>query len=345
MTRALVVDDSHFMRTVITDVLETAGIEVVATASDGERAVAAAETHEPDVITMDVEMPRMNGIEAVREIMNRVPTPILMLSAHTEDGTDATFEAMNEGAVDFFAKPGGEVSTGISGHRDHLVEKIRSVAKADPSSHVQTQTETATVEPTREYVETPTVVIGASTGGPKVVESIVSRLPLDADLRLLIVQHMPGNFTERFAARLDAESEYDIREASDGDSVAGGTGLVAKGGHHMRVTDGSRGRLRVELTDGPRRHGVRPAIDATMESASATVDGALVGVVLTGMGADGAAGVRAIHEAGGHTIAQDEETASVFGIPRRAIETDCVDAVLPGDRITNGILETISQNG
>lgn len=345
MTRALVVDDSHFMRTVITDILETDGIEVVAQASNGERAVAAATEHEPDVITMDVEMPHMNGIDAVREIMDRVPTPILMLSAHTEDGADATFDAMDEGAVGFFAKPGGEVSTGISTHRENLVEKIHSVARADVSSSVREQTQSTTVEDSREYVENPTVIIGASTGGPKVVESVVSKLPLEAGLRLLIVQHMPGSFTKRFANRLDARSEYDIREASDGDSVSGGTGLVAKGGHHMSVTADSGDRLRVHLTDGPRRHGVRPAIDVTMESASEAVDGPLVGVVLTGMGTDGAMGVQAIKGAGGTTIAQDRETSSVFGIPARAIETNCVDTVLPREQITNGILETISQNG
>ena len=348
MTRALVVDDSHFMRTVITDILESGGVEVVSQAKDGEQAVAAVEQYDPDVVTMDVEMPTLNGIEAVERIMDDHPVPILMLSAHTAEGAEATFEALEKGAVDFLPKPGGEISTELSSQRDRLVEKVTSVARADVSGGTGTVSGTQPSTPApgarrNAYVEHPTLVIGASTGGPNVVESIVSALPRDADLRLLIVQHMPGSFTKRFAKRLDARSEYDIKEATDGDRISGGEGLVAKGEYHMNVSHYSGGRLRVRLTEEERLHGVRPAIDVTMESAASVVDDPLVGVVLTGMGNDGAAGIEAIKTAGGTTIAQNEATCSVFGIPARAIETGCVDTVLPAGDISEEILRTITQ--
>lgn len=343
MTRAVVVDDSHFMRTVISDILESGDIEVVAQASNGEEAVAVVAEREPDVVTMDVEMPRMDGIEAVEEIMATTPTPILMLSAHTEAGAKATFEALDRGAIDVLAKPGGEVSTGISAHKDDLVSKVRSVARADVGVAAPTDSTPAPIEPDDAYVENATVVIGASTGGPSVVENVLSGLPRSSNLRVLVVQHMPDSFTARFAKRLDDRTEYDVREAADGDRIGGGEALVARGDYHMAVSNYANGRLRVRLTRESERHGVRPAIDVTMETAAETITDPLTGVVLTGMGADGAAGIEAIKGAGGRTIAQDEATCSVFGIPARAIETGCVDDVLPADRVARGILSAVGK--
>ena len=345
MTQAVVVDDSHFMRTVISDILEDGGIDVVAQASDGAAGVEAVETHDPDVVTMDVEMPRMDGIEAVEEIMATNPTPILMLSAHTEDGAEATFEALEKGAVDFLAKPGGEVSTEISAHGDALVAKVESATRADPSSVEQVDTTTGPLDADHRYVRNPTLIVGASTGGPRVVERVLSSLPLAADLRVLVVQHMPDGFTGRFADRLDRRSEYDVREADDGARIAGGEALVAKGDYHMEVAGYGNGRLRVRLQQDEQLHGVRPAIDVTMGTAAEKVDGPLTGVVLTGMGSDGAAGIEAVKAAGGATLAQDEASCSVFGIPARAIETGCVDAVHSADEMGKAILDTIRANG
>ena len=345
MTRAVVVDDSHFMRTVISDIIDDGGMDVVAQASDGEQAVDAVTTHEPDVVTMDVEMPRMSGIEAVEEIMATIPTPVVMLSAHTEDGAEATFEALEKGAVDFLAKPGGEVSTEISAHGDALVEKIRSAARADVSSVGEAETSPGTIDADHGYVEKPTLIIGASTGGPRVIERVVSDLPREADLRVLVVQHMPDGFTERFAARLDRRSEYDVSEARDGMRLGGGEAVVAKGGYHMAVAGYGGGRLRIQLTEDDALHGVRPAIDVTMETAAEKVSDPLTAVVLTGMGSDGAVGIEAVKDVGGATLAQDEETCSVFGIPARAIETGCVDRVLPADEMSKAILTTIRETG
>jgi len=345
MTQAVVVDDSHFMRTVISDILEDAGIDVVGQAGDGESGAAAVAEHDPDVVTMDVEMPRMNGIEAVEEIMATSPTPVVMLSAHTDDGAEATFEAMEKGAVDFLAKPGGEVSTEISAHGDALVEKVRSAARADPASAGDVAATDDVVEADHEYVENPTLVVGASTGGPRVVEKVLSDLPRAADFRVLIVQHMPDGFTERFAARLDRRSEYDVREAEDGMRIGGGQAVVAKGDYHMEVAGYGNGRLRIRLQREPQLHGVRPAIDVTMETAAETVSGPLTGVVLTGMGKDGAAGIEAISAVGGATLAQDEASCSVFGIPARAIETGSVDRVRSADEMGKAILDTIREDG
>jgi len=346
MIRALVVDDSHFMRTVITDILEDGGIDVVAQGTTGREAVALVEEHDPDVVTMDVEMPEMNGIDAVGEIMDRHPVPIMMLSALTTEGADATFEAMERGAVDFFAKPGGTISTELSSHKRELVDAVTSVARSDPTAHrnVTRRDDSVARSPSHGYVENPTLVVGASTGGPNVVEEILTGLPREADLRVLVVQHMPKEFTGRFATRLDAKSDYDVREATDGERIAGGDALVARGDHHMLVSGYSNGRLRVKLDQSEPVHSVRPAIDVTMRSVAERVTGPLTGVVLTGMGADGADGMVAIDAAGGATIAQDEDTCAVFGIPARAIETGCIDDVRPADELVDAILETIRRD-
>ncbi|CQH54930.1 protein-glutamate methylesterase CheB [Halobacterium hubeiense] len=347
MTKALVVDDSHFMRTVISDILENGGVEVIDTAANGKQAVKKVEELDPDVVTMDVEMPEMNGIEAVEAITERHPTPILMLSALTTEDADATLEAMEKGAVDTFAKPGGTISTELSGHSEELVAAVEDVAAADPTAGHDVQQSaptTSTPAADADYVENPTLLIGASTGGPNVVESILSALPGEAKFRVLIVQHMPDQFTSRFANRLDQTSEYDIKEAADGDRISGGEGLVARGDYHMQVSGYSNGRLRVRLDQSERRHSVRPAIDVTMESAAEHIMDPLVAVVLTGMGTDGADGIRAVKDAGGSTFAQDEATSAVFGIPERAIETGCVDEVLPADRLTEAITDSIRRS-
>ncbi|WP_299331443.1 chemotaxis-specific protein-glutamate methyltransferase CheB [Haloplanus sp.] len=342
--QAVVVDDSHFMRTMLSDILEKGGVEVVDTAADGAEAVATVREIRPDVVTMDLQMPDVGGLEAVERIMNDCPTPILMLSAHTADGADVTFEALEAGAVDFFTKPGGEVSTQMSGQADQLVRKVNAVASADVSGgRNSTGSPTSTTAVGRSddpgCQEGATVVIASSTGGPTVVERIVASLPRAADLRVIIVQHMPDAFTGRFADRLDAATEYDVQEATDGDRIGGGDVLVAPGGKHLRIAGAGGGRLRIKLTEDPPEHGVRPAADVTMRSAVDAVDEPLVGVVLTGMGADGAAGVEAINEAGGHVVVQDEASSAVFGMPKRAIERGCVDDILPADEVPEGILE------
>ena len=342
-TTAVVVDDSNFMRIVIGDILESGGIEVVATASDGAEAVRVVEQHDPDVVTMDVEMPGVGGIEAVERIMATHPTPILMLSAHTEEGASVTFEAIERGAVDFFTKPGGEISAGMARFEEQLVEQVHSVAKSSvgPDGVGSSPGHVHTEIPAADFEANPTLVVGASTGGPHAVERLLSDLPLAADFRVLVVQHMPEGFTGRFAERLDGVSDYDVCEARDAIRVAGGEAVVARGGYHLRASNYRRGQVTLELTDGPARHGVRPAIDVTMESVATVVDDPLVAVILTGMGRDGAAGVERVKAAGGVIVAQDEATSAVFGMPKQAIETGCVDTVEPLSGIPRAVVQSI----
>ncbi len=349
MLRAVIADDSGVMRELLTKILESGNVDVVARAEDGHEAVESILTHEPDVATVDIEMPGLDGIEVIERVMETNPTPILVVSALTERGADATFDALEAGAIDFFTKPSGHLSVDIWSKRDEILEKLEVVAKADltaadrgespAESGADGDASQAATGPTVDeaFPNDPTLVVGASTGGPRVVERVLAELPIEGGLRILVVQHMADHYTSRFATRLNRRTEYEIREASDGDTVGPGEARLAKGGTHLAVTRCRNGTLTVTNDTGPQRHNVRPAIDVTMETVAETVTGNLVGVILTGMGADGAAGISAIKAAGGKTIVQDEETSRIFGMPEKAIETGDVDMVLPEDRIAEGI--------
>ena len=356
--RAVVVDDSPFMRGLIADLLTDAGVTVVGEAGDGAEALSVVAETRPDVVTMDVEMPGMGGLEAVERLMDETPTPVLMLSAHTAAGAEVTFEALERGAVDFFAKPGGEVSTGVSRESDRLVEAVKSVAGADLTAATRGRRErdraggasgpstgtrrsstrsTGSSDGASVDVDAPlTVVIAASTGGPNAVERVMSALPM-ADCRVVIVQHMPEAFTSRFADRLDEASAYDVREASDGARIGTGEAIVARGGSHTRIDSYRAGRLRVKLVEDGSQS-VTPAADVTMRSAAEVVDDPLVGVVLTGMGADASEGIRAMADAGARTISQSEDTCVIYGMPKRAVETGSVDEVCDLDDVAGAIV-------
>lgn len=341
--RAIVTDDSPFMQQMIADILEDGGITVVAKAGDGEEVIEAVREYEPDVVTMDIQMPGMNGVQATQRIMDEQPTPILMLSAHASESASVTFEALENGAVDFFAKPGGEVSTQMQRHRERLIEEVKAVAEAQVSSPERGAGGLETDIHEARTASDATIIIGSSTGGPTVVEQLVSSLPRELGYRVVIVQHMPSGFTERFATRLDKNSEYDVWEAADGDRVGAGEAVVAPGDFHLEVENYSTGRLRVGLNENPPVNGVRPSVDVTLRTAAETIDDYLVGVILTGMGRDGADGVSAIAEIGAGVIAQDEATSAVFGMPKQAIATGYVDAVLPIEEIPRRIQSLVQQ--
>jgi two-component system chemotaxis response regulator CheB len=337
-------------------------VTVAGEAGDGAEALSVVAETRPDVVTMDVEMPGMDGLEAVERLMDETPTPVLMLSAHTAEGAEVTFEALERGAVDFFAKPGGEVSTGVSRESGRLVEAVRSVAEADLDAATRDRREgdragrTGARSPSRAGragrssagatgssgartvdVDAPlTVVIAASTGGPNAVERVMSALPM-TDCRVVIVQHMPEAFTSRFAGRLDEASAYDVREASDGARIGTGEAIVARGGSHTRIDSYRAGRLRVRLVEDDSQS-VTPAADVTMRSAAEVVDDPLVGVVLTGMGADASEGIRAMADAGARTIAQSEDTCVIYGMPKRAVQTGSVDRVCDLDDVAGAIV-------
>ncbi len=356
MSLVLVVDDSKFMRTVLRNTLQDYGYSVIE-AANGEEAIEKVNSHDPDVVTMDVEMPRMGGLEATERIMKENPVPILMLSAYTTEGADITLDALKKGAVDFIGKPEGKESpiTAV-GFGDDFVDTVAAVSRADIEEIVRTaphvssdasdrpspsqQASIARPRPKLDDEETPTIAIGASTGGPSLIEEIVREFPRDLDATIFVVQHMPEGFTERYANRLDNLTEYKVVEGADGMTVSPGTVYIAPGGLHMRVSNDPTPRI---VTEELRDHSTT-SINITLESIAEAFDPPLVTTLLTGMGGDGADALDSIKEAGGYVIAQDEETSPVFGIPRRAIQTGNVDDVLSDYELVKGIVEGIEES-
>jgi two-component system chemotaxis response regulator CheB len=301
-------------------------------AKDGLEGVEQTEKLKPDVVTMDFNMPRMDGAQAVREIMRRRPTPVIMLSAHTRDGARETFEALAAGAVDFLTKPSGEVSADFQAIAPRLVEKIVATAGVTPREvqpvaprRPKHDPGLSTWPPTGPKV----VVVGVSTGGPTALTRVVPAIGGDAGYAMIVVQHMPAQFTATLAERLDGISVVEVREAQHGDKPRRGLVLVAPGDRHLEFADNGT----LVLTDGPEVNGCRPSADVTMRSAARVFGRRAVGVIMTGMGKDGAEGMAAIRAAGGMTLAQDRASCVIWGMPRAAIEAGVVDEVLPLDDI------------
>ncbi|GMV37107.1 MAG: chemotaxis response regulator protein-glutamate methylesterase [Fimbriimonadales bacterium] len=341
--RVLVVDDSAFMRRLITDFLQSdPAIRVAGHAADGREALEVIPHLQPDVITLDVVMPEMDGIETLRRIMSSRPRPVVMLSSHTMEGAAPTIRALELGAVDFVAKPAEGGAQAMAAMRTELIEKVTAAARvrapglrplAAPSGAVLRSDHSSGNNPTGR--EEQVVVIGASTGGPKALTHIFGALPPGFRPAMLVVQHMPLGFPELLAGRLSSIGTMRVRVAAEGERVSPGEALLAPGGSHMRVSaEGS-----VLLTNEPPVQGVRPAADITMQSAAQVFGDRVVGVVLTGMGRDGTAGLQAIRARGGYTLAEAEESCVVFGMPKSAIEAGCVDCVVPLEGIVPAILQ------
>lgn len=361
MADVVVVDDSQFMRVQIREILEEGGHTVVAEAENGTEGIEAVRTHRPDVVTMDVKMPGIDGIETVSKLMTTDPTPVLMLSRYTEEGAETTLDALDAGAVDFLMKPDGEVTTSLVEYADDLVELVDVVAAADveaissdptsapipsPNSHTPTVPDPVSAPDlaTTDWETPPTLLIAASTGGPSEIHTVLGALPANAGIRVIIVQHMPEQFTDRFASRLNEISEFAVREAADGGRVGQNEAVVARGGHHLEIDRDLGEDLLVSLTEDPPVHSVRPAADVTLESAAKTVSGPLVGVVLSGMGYDGAVGAEWVADAGGTVLVQDPDTASIASMPENAIETGVVDESYPADELPEAIVELLKSD-
>ena len=324
--RVLVVDDSAFMRKIIKKMINSdPHLTVVGTAFDGLNALKKIPKLEPDVITLDVNMPRLDGLSTLKAIMQDYPKPVIMLSATTQEGAETTFKALKLGAVDYIPKPSGQISLDIEQIRNELVTKIKTAAQANIVKR-----EPADYSPieTKKEIKEKIITIGASTGGPPALEEILVQLPENTP-PILIVQHMPSGFTNSFAKRLDRMCSFKVKEAIDGETVEPGQAIVAKGGYHMTITKFGG----IQLDIGPPEHGMRPAVDPMMRSAAEAYGSETIGVILTGMGRDGSAGLNYIKMRGGRTMAQNEETSTVFGMPKVAIEEGHVDKVLPLSKI------------
>jgi two-component system chemotaxis response regulator CheB len=336
--RVLVVDDSAVVRNVFSQELaRDPAIEVVGAAPDPYVARDLLLEKEPDVITLDLEMPRMDGITFLRKIMKYRPTPVIVVSSLTAAGGELAMEALTAGAAEVMCKPGAAYSVGDM--TADLVEKVKDVAASGLRALPARPAEEGAAAPVPSLTRTTNQVlaIGASTGGTVAVERILAHLPPNAP-GIVITQHMPEHFTRFFANRLKTLSRLDAREAVDGDSVVPGVALVAPGNKHMLLKR-SGARYLVEVKDGPRVNRHRPSVDVMFRSVARTAGRNAIGVILTGMGGDGAQGLLAMKEAGARTIAQDEATCVVFGMPKVAIDAGAVDSVLPIERIGERILE------
>ena len=359
--RILVVDDSPFMRKSLQKMLESApDLRVVATARDGIDALEKIQEHQPDIVTLDIEMPRMDGLTCLRRIMAEHPMPVLMVSSLTQEGAQSTLDALSIGALDFIAKESGFASLSIMQIQQDLQEKVRRLATSPrfpksgqaphPTPHPAPGAPAHPASPFQAPPRSPApapkasappsgatlaaspmaelLVIGSSTGGPKALQDILPNLPSDLPVPCLVVQHMPSTFTKPFADRLDGLCQVHVKEAEQGEPLKAGTVYIAPGGIHM--TYGARGpKGCIELSPEPVSSLHRPSVDVLFLSVTELFRGQVLAGILTGMGSDGAKGMEQLKRKGAYTLAESEESCVVYGMPRAAVERGCVDVVAP----------------
>ncbi|HEV8472351.1 MAG TPA: chemotaxis response regulator protein-glutamate methylesterase [Methylomirabilota bacterium] len=339
--RVLVVDDSAVMRRILTDLLSLdPAIEVVGAAADPYIARDKIRRLQPDVLTLDVEMPRMDGLTFLEKLMRSHPMPVVMVSALTPSGCDVTLRALELGAVNFVTKPQVGLQERMPGAIPEIVEKIREAAQARVRSARPEPPPRLPISLRLRDGAVPTqrvIAVGASVGGTEAIRELLGGMPADGP-GIVIVQHMPERFTRSFAERCDRLSAMRVREAEDGAPVVQGEALIAPGGSHMRLASDAAGyRVRLDQSAAVNRH--RPSVDVLFHSVAATAGSNAVGVILTGMGADGARGLLAMRRAGGRTIAEDEASCVVYGMPREAVALGAAEHVLPMPRIAQVALE------
>jgi two-component system chemotaxis response regulator CheB len=343
--RVLVVDDSAIVRKIFTEELsKEPDIEVIGTAPDPYVARDKIVFQKPDVITLDIEMPKMDGLTFLKKLMKHYPLPVIVVSSLTPKGSQMALEALEYGAVEVLSKPGTAYTVGDMSTQ--LKEKIRIAAKVNLKQIRPSKTSNPgpTFSTTKALKETTQKVIalGASTGGTEAIKEILVRLPLNIP-GIVIVQHMPPQFTKAFAERLNHLCQIEVREAKDGDTLLNGMALIAPGNWHMLLKR-SGSRYYINLRNGPMVHHQRPAVDVLFHSVAQYAGPNAIGVLLTGMGADGAEGLLKMKEAGAKTIAQDEESCVVFGMPKEAIRRGAVDKVVPLEHIPDEIIQIVNSN-
>ncbi len=348
--RVLIVDDSAFMCRVLESMIAAEPtMEVAGCARDGREAVSMAQGLKPDVITMDINMPHVDGLQATEVIMSSQPTPIVIVSSESREGAAPTLKALELGAVDFVAKPSSGIDLDMESIREELVRKLKMASKVRV---VRTAVRPKEVSaPNGEFApaprafspaagangsksgRTPLVILAASTGGPQMLLRLAPSFPKDFPGALVLIQHMPATFTSQFTTQLAGTAAIKVKEAEPGEIVQPRTFYVCPGSHHLRFSPTGR----ITLDNGPRVNGYRPCADLALETAASLAGAACIGVILTGMGGDGARGALAVKAAGGHVIAQDEATSVIFGMPSEAIKAGAVDQILPIDAIYSAI--------
>ncbi len=372
--KVLVVDDSAFMRKAITDILSSSpDIEVIGKAKNGREAFEKVIELKPDVVTLDIEMPLLDGLQTLGYIMSECPTPVIMLSAAESKHADVTMTAFEYGAVDFILKPSGNISLDMDKIKDEIIKKVKAASKVethklgfihgkednsgisrmedaretrkkpDDSAVIETdRAEEQKIEPDKKSKFKKIVIIGTSTGGPRALQRVIPLLPSNLNAPVLVVQHMPAGFTKSLAERLDSQSGIKVREAEDGDIVKPGIVLIAPGDYHMTVRQEEiNGKTKevIALNKSEKVQGVRPSVDVLLNSVAPIYGANSIGVILTGMGSDGTDGIRRLKLAGGKVIAEDESTCVVYGMPRSIIEQRLADYVLPINKIAESIAQ------
>jgi len=345
MIRVLIVDDSAFFRKLLTDLLtEDEEIVVVGEAKNGEDALRKIPLLKPNVITLDVEMPYMDGITTLKYIVRDYNIPVVMLSSLTTDGATMTIKALEEGAVDFIPKPSNIFNISRESFRDDIINKIKVAAKCNLKSYGISKREKSTIRKLPHIVRDVDfkyiITIGTSTGGPRALQEVIPALPQNIDASILIVQHMPPKFTKSLADRLNSLSEVHVKEGEDGDKLIRGWCYIAPGGYHMKVIKENSDYV-IKLDDGNPIKGLRPSVDVLMESVAKIEGVKKLGVIMTGMGSDGADGIVKMKRSSSYILAQDEKSSTVFGMPKAAIRTNCVDKVVSLDRIADEIVRVV----
>ena len=339
--KVLVVDDSALMRKMITDILSShEQITVAGIAMNGQMAINKLDVLKPDVITLDIDMPFMNGIETLKEIQRIRPTPTIMFSSLTKAGAEITLQALELGAMDFVQKPNSNNPENLKKIETELINKVL-LAKEMHQPNFQKKLTPQIInipasKTTHKVSKMKTVIIGSSTGGPQALKEVIPFLPGDLPAQYLIVQHMPPKFTDLLAQRLDKISNITVKEAQEGDILEAKTALLAPGNYHMCVDGG-----KIRLNQEPPVWGVRPSVDLTLASAAKIYKEDLICVILTGMGHDGLNGAKAVKEFGGYCIAEDKSTCVIYGMPKNVIEAGYADEIVPLDKIGASIVNAV----
>ncbi len=349
--KVLIVDDSSFMRKMIRDILEKdSEIEIIDIARNGKDALEKIRRLKPDVITMDIEMPVMDGLSALTIIMEECPTPVVMVSSLTKEGAEVTLKALELGAVEFIAKPGGSISIKMDEIQDQIIEKVKIASKSKPRKEIKNKRLIQVPSIRKEIpiglelsqkkknnLPFPVILIGTSTGGPRALHKVMDDLSSNINAAVFIVQHMPATFTKSLAMRLDLISTFRVKEAEDGDEVKPGHAYLAPGGYQMGITlTGSQ--LKIKLSKDELVNGHRPSVDYLFNSFATYNFSKVIAVIMTGMGYDGRDGMVKLNNQGAITIAESEETSVVYGMPKAAVEANAVDIKAPLDNIAFEIL-------
>lgn len=341
LIKVLIVDDSALIRSLLTEIINTqAGMTVVGAAPDAYVARDMVNRLSPDVITLDIEMPKVDGLTFLEKLMKARPTPVVMISTLTEQGADATLRALELGAIDFIAKPKLGVAQGIEEYRTLIIEKIKAASRSRVKA-LKPAVRSSDVKPLN-FVGTERIIaIGASTGGTEAIKQVLMNLPANSPA-VVITQHMPPGFTTTFADRLNTLCKISVTEAQGGERLLPGNAYLAPGSKHMEIRR-SGADYKIALNGGDRVSGHKPSVDVMFLSLVKSAGKNALAVILTGMGKDGAAGMLALHQQGTYTIAQDEESCVVFGMPKEAIKHGGVSIVLPLDDIADGVLSYLSK--